>query len=84
MTDQDLNTRFPVGVASNYIIALNGDQEGAFVVCRPVLAIDKGDGNWGGLTQEQIATYIMKHALHAAPLPGRPFEPLEFLSGPGR
>lgn len=83
MTDEKSSMRREFGVASNYIIALGGDQEGTFVVCQPTLVVGR-DGNWGGLTAQQISTYIKQQMLHAAPLPGRPLESIEFTAGPGR
>jgi len=69
-------------VASNYVIELSGEQSGSFVICQPVLVIDK-NGNWGGLTAPEIAQYIKRHLLPAAALPGRPLQPEDFKPGPG-
>lgn len=69
-------------VASNYVIELSGEQSGSFVVCQPILVIDK-DGNWGGLNATEIAQYIKRHMLPAAPLPGRPLHADDFRPGPG-
>ena len=82
MTDPVTSERRGPGIAANYIIALNGKNEGTFIICHPTLIISEGE-NWGGLTAQQIAAYITRHALSAAPLPGRPLTPVEFMAGPG-
>ena len=69
-------------VASNYIIEVYDGKKRAFVICVPTLIIADGEG-WGGLTADEIASYIAKNNLHAAPLPGRPLAAAEFRAGPG-
>jgi hypothetical protein len=71
-----------VATASNYIIALKGADEGSFVICEPTLVVSKGE-NWGGLSAEEISTYIKNNKLDAAPLPGRPLHAEEYMAGPG-
>ena len=82
MSEETLWEHGGPAVASNYIIALD-DEATTFVVCQPTLLIER-DGNWGGLTSEEIAVYIKRNMLHAAPLPGRPLVTAEFKLGPGR
>lgn len=76
------NTSGGAAIASNYIIELDDDGEKAFVICQTTLVVS-GDETWGGLTTADIAGYIERSRLRAAPLPGRPLHPSEFRAGPG-
>lgn len=84
MSDPSPHTELNFSIASNYIIALDGDDAGCFVVCQPVLVIPR-TGNWHGLTTDEIMSYIRGRAsvLHAAPLPGFPVRQSFLTSGPG-
>ncbi len=84
MSDPSPHTELNFSIASNYIIALDGADEGCFVVCQPVLVIPK-TGNWKGLAPADILSYIRGRGtvLHAAPLPGYPVLQSFLTTGPG-
>lgn len=71
-----------VALASNFIVELGSGETRSFVICE-AKQIVAGDGNWGGVTADEISRFIDRNLLRAAALPGRPLQSSEFRIGPG-